>query len=187
MKHIRKEGACSMLMLAFLGGCATHRPPPPPPEPVLFSWHGDYMTGPLAITINTATQTARITVGGQYAGWTTVATGKDGHDTPAGNYKVTEKVADKYSSHYGRMLDAYGNVVLADADARTDRPPPGGRFDPAPMPYWMRLTKWGIGMHAGIIPDPGSPASKGCIRLPKAFAPILFERVVVGTPVRIVN
>jgi lipoprotein-anchoring transpeptidase ErfK/SrfK len=145
------------------------------------------MEGPVAITIFKSEQRAEITVGGQYAGWTTVATGKEGYATPSRSYRVIEKIVDKYSSHYGRLLDADGNVVDADADARKDRPPPGGRFDPAPMPYWMRLTRYGIGMHAGYIPEPGSPASKGCIRLPKAFAPILFSRVKIGTPVKIVD
>jgi len=181
-----QRGACCVALSAWLAGCAAHQPPPPP-EPALFDWQGDSLEGPVALTINTTTQRATITVSGQYAGWTTVATGKDGHDTPAGNYKITEKIVDKYSSHYGRLLDASGEVFQADADARKDIPPPGGRFDHAPMPYWMRLTNWGIGMHAGYIPEPGSRASKGCIRLPKAFAPIIFDRVVVGTPVRIVN
>lgn len=116
----------------------------------------------------------------------TVATGKPGHETPQGTFRVLEKMVEKYSSHYGRIVDAWGNVVDDDADARRDRPPPGGRFEPAPMFYWMRLTWYGIGLHAGYIPQPGLPASKGCIRMPKDFAPLLFARVPVGTPVRIV-
>ena len=55
------------------------------------------------------------------------------------------------------------------------------------MPYWMRLTSYGIGMHAGIIPKPGEAASHGCIRLPKELAPVLFESVNVGTPVTITH
>ena len=53
------------------------------------------------------------------------------------------------------------------------------------MPFWMRLTGYGIGMHAGIIPEPGQPASHGCIRLPHNIAPLLFHAVKVGTPVTI--
>jgi lipoprotein-anchoring transpeptidase ErfK/SrfK len=55
------------------------------------------------------------------------------------------------------------------------------------MPYWMRLTSYGIGMHAGVIPKPGEAASHGCIRLPKPLAPILFEVVKEGTPVTITH
>lgn len=55
------------------------------------------------------------------------------------------------------------------------------------MPYYMRLTGDGVGMHAGPIPNPGSRASHGCIRLPRAFAPILFASTSIGTPVKIVG
>ena len=49
----------------------------------------------------------------------------------------------------------------------------------------MRLTSYGIGRHGGLIPQPGEPASHGCIRLPHEFVPVLFDNVRVGTPVRI--
>lgn len=171
----------------ILAACAGREVPVGSPEPVLYSWHGDHLAGPLEMTIALSQQRAYFTVGGVDAGWATVATGKEGHETPLGHFTVTEKIVDKYSSHYGRIVDAYGAVIDIDADSRVDRPPPGGHFEHAPMPYWMRLTRYGIGMHAGPIPNPGDPASKGCIRLPKAFAPTLFSRVRVGTPVRIVH
>jgi lipoprotein-anchoring transpeptidase ErfK/SrfK len=38
-------------------------------------------------------------------------------------------------------------------------------------------------MHVGDLP--GYPASHGCVRLPKDIAPIIYEKVVVGTPVTI--
>ncbi len=53
------------------------------------------------------------------------------------------------------------------------------------MPYFMRLTSDGIGLHAGRIPRPGSPASHGCIRMPNKVATLLFERVNLGTKVTI--
>lgn len=53
------------------------------------------------------------------------------------------------------------------------------------MPYWMRLTNYGIGMHVGNIPQPGEPASHGCIRMPEEFVPVLFNKVEIGTPVKI--
>ena len=51
------------------------------------------------------------------------------------------------------------------------------------MPYWMRLTGGGIGMHAGLIPQPGLPASHGCIRLPREMAAKLYEVVDTGSKV----
>jgi lipoprotein-anchoring transpeptidase ErfK/SrfK len=93
---------------------------------------------------------------------------------------------DKYSNRYGWIEDGFGNVV--DDDAKPSDPLiPGEIYVPAPMPYWMRLTWYGIGMHAGVIPDPGQPASHGCIRLPHAIAPLLYNAVKVGTPVEIVE
>ncbi len=53
------------------------------------------------------------------------------------------------------------------------------------MPYWMRITSWGVGLHAGDIPEPGLPASHGCIRLPRDFAGTLYGVVDVGTRVTI--
>jgi lipoprotein-anchoring transpeptidase ErfK/SrfK len=176
----------ALALLCACAGPSRRQIPPLPPEPVLYEWHGDALEGPVTITISLSEQIARIRIGGRYAGWMTVATGKPGHRTPTGKFRVTEKLVEKYSSHYGFLVDADGHMVKPDADARRDRPPPGGHFEHAPMHYWMRLTRWGIGMHAGLIPNPGSPASKGCIRMPKAFAPTLFSRVVVGTPVTIV-
>ena len=55
------------------------------------------------------------------------------------------------------------------------------------MPYYLRITYDGVGLHAGPIPRPGHPASHGCIRLPAKMAPVLFEHVGVGTKVSIVG
>ena len=55
------------------------------------------------------------------------------------------------------------------------------------MPHWMRLTSYGIGMHGGPIPDPGQPASHGCIRLPYEMATLMFEHLPEGTPVTLVD
>jgi hypothetical protein len=181
-------GFLAVLML----GCAS-TPPAPPPEPVappagtLYEWNPYGLVGEPSIIIDLRTQRAEIYIGGQHAGWSVVATGKEGFGTPAGDYTILEKVVDKYSTLYGRIVDAGGSTVKADADARRDSPPEGGRFVYAPMPYWMRLTWRGIGMHAGRIPRPGSPASHGCIRLPREFATQLFQLVRIGTPVRIIR
>jgi len=151
---------------------------------VLYQWHDDGGPGKVAIKINLRTQMASYTRGGRDIGWSYVATGKEGHGTRAGRYSITEKIVDKYSNKYGWIEDEFGNVV--DDDASPGDPVPAGcRYVAAPMPYWMRLTSQGVGMHAGIIPQPGEPASHGCIRLPKPFAPQLFEVVQVGTPVTI--
>jgi lipoprotein-anchoring transpeptidase ErfK/SrfK len=188
----RKFAAGGFLIAIALAGCATPRPPPPPAPAVaqpapLYEWNAEGLFGEPSVIINLQTQRAEVYVGGQFAGWSVVATGKEGYGTPAGDYTILEKLVDKYSTLYGKLVDADGNVVQADADVRRDTPPEGGRFSFAPMPYWMRLTWRGIGMHAGRIPRPGHRASHGCIRLPRQFAVQLFELVHIGTPVRIIR
>lgn len=153
-------------------------------ERVLYEWYDDHGPGEVAIRITLSEQRAYYTRSGRPIGWSYIATGKEGHRTPRGTFRITEKVVDKYSNRYGWIEDSYGNVVDDDASPG-DYTPPGTRYVPAPMPYWMRLTSYGIGMHAGIIPEPGEPASHGCIRLPKPLAPQLFSVVRVGTRVTI--
>jgi hypothetical protein len=153
-------------------------------ERVLYRWYDDGGPGNVTIRISLPDQIAEVQRGDRDIGWCYVATGKEGHGTSAGTYKITEKIVDKYSNRYGWIEDEFGNVV--NPDARYNDPVPEGMvYVPAPMPYWMRLTSYGIGMHGGFIPEPGKPASHGCIRLPKQFVPVLFDAVDVGTPVTI--
>lgn len=166
--------------------CTPSKPPGPAPKAarVLHQWYDDGGPGKVTIRISLADQIADFKRGNRDIGWCYVATGKEGHNTRPGRYSITEKIADKYSNRYGWIEDDLGNVTDGDAKP-TDRVPAGQRYVPAPMPYWMRLTSYGVGMHGGIIPEPGQPASHGCIRVPKEFVPILFDAVEVGTPVLI--
>lgn len=160
--------------------------PEPIPEPILYQWYDDNGPGQVAVRIKLSTQKASFTRGGRDIGWSYVATGTAGHRTPSGTFTISEMVVDKHSNRYGAMVDEFGTIVDGDAKS-SDRVPPGLRYVAAPMPYWMRLTSYGIGMHAGPIPNPGSTASHGCIRLPRDFAPILYGAVKSGTPVTIVQ
>ena len=151
---------------------------------VMYEWYDHGGPGEVKVNINLTKQIAEFSRGGEEIGWTYVTTGKEGHGTSPGTYRITEKIVDKHSNRYGWMENEAGDVV--DGDARYDDPVPVGlRYVPAPMPYWMRLTNYGVGMHGGIIPEPGKPASHGCIRLPHDFVPTAFDAVKVGTPVKI--
>jgi lipoprotein-anchoring transpeptidase ErfK/SrfK len=86
-----------------------------------------------------------------------ISSGKPGHETPTGDFTVSEKDPDHHSSIY----------------------------DNASMPFFMRLTDGGVGLHAGFIP--GYPASHGCVRLPMGMARELFQHVEPGTPVEITS
>ncbi len=147
-------------------------------------WDGGGVGAP-SITINLSEQRAYFFKGHQVVGVALVATGKEGYDTPAGTFRIMEKIQDKESDLFGWMYDASGNVVNYDADIRLDPVPPGGRFEGAKMPYWMRLTSGGVGMHQGPIPVPGSPASHGCIRISKLVSADFFAAARVGMPVRV--
>lgn len=114
-----------------------------------------------------------------------VATGRSDFPTPPGKYMVLEKIeSGKRSATYGKIYDAEGECVNADADSRKDLVPPGGKYVGAEMPYWMRISWDGIGMHKGRVPR--KPASHGCIRTYYKVVYTVFSKVKVGTPVIIV-
>ena len=110
-----------------------------------------------------------------------ISSGRYGHLTETGDFKIIEKERNHFSSMYGKIVDAEGNTIVADADADM-KVPRGGRFVPAPMRYFM-LFHGATGMHAGYLP--GYPASHGCVRMPEELAIAFFSRVEVGTPVHV--
>lgn len=107
-------------------------------------------SGPMVMIVNLETQRATVYRNGLPIGITTVSTGRRGHETPPGLYTILQKDADHRSSLY----------------------------HDAPMPFMQRLTWDGIALHGGHLP--GFPASHGCIRLPEAFAALLFRETRVG-------
>ena len=108
-----------------------------------------------------------------------ISSGRYGHLTKTGSFTILEKERTHYSSLYGKIVDARGNTVVANADADM-QVPQGGKFIPAPMNYFMRFRA-ADGMHAGYLP--GYPASHGCVRMPQEYAIAFFNAVQVGTPV----
>jgi lipoprotein-anchoring transpeptidase ErfK/SrfK len=164
--------------------------PLPDPEPAkktkLYEWTGDGRSV-TRIVVNVDEQKARFYEGEKEVGWTTVASGVSRYPTPVGSFSVQEKVANKESNLYGKVYGKGGQLISSNAKMGKTPIPDGARFDGADMPYFLRLTGDGIGMHAGPIPRPGRPASHGCIRMPKAFAPIAFRHVGIGTQVSIVG
>src|SRR5438445_4659974 len=110
-----------------------------------------------------------------------ISSGRYGHLTKGGAFKILEKERSHYSSLYEKIVDASGNTVVADADADMSVPR-GGKFVPAPMHYFMRFDG-ADGMHAGYLP--GYPASHGCVRMPQEYAIAFFNAVDAGTPVTV--
>jgi len=181
---------CSM----FLAGCATNRQsainPSSPAGPLeqktdeygeeISYWNDAGSWGKPRIVIALDEQRAYFYRGNRTVGVSIVSTGREGYDTPSGEFHVTQKDLAHVSSIYGDYVDRSGQVVMENVDATKDPRPPGTVFRGAPMPYFLRIHG-GIGMHAGYLP--GYPASHGCIRLPKEMAVRFFENSAIGTPV----
>lgn len=107
------------------------------------------------VVISLEKQLAYVYRGDTLVGVASISTGKEGKESPAGVFEVLYKKR----MHHSR------------------------KYDNAPMPFAQFITDWGVALHAGH--NPGHPASRGCIRLPSAFAKKLFALTDVGTPVLI--
>lgn len=110
-----------------------------------------------------------------------ISSGKAGHTTPSGSFEILAKEPNHFSNIYGNFVDKDGRVVRSGISAKIDSAPSGTHYEGAPMRWFMRLTNGGVGMHVGILP--GYAASHGCVRLPSNIAPLIYERVKVGTTV----
>jgi hypothetical protein len=113
--------------------------------------------GPLLLIVNLRAQRAVLYRNGVPIAAATISTGKQGRETPTGVFTILQKRVEHYSSKY----------------------------DNAPMPYMQRLTWQGVALHGGRLP--GYPASHGCIRLPAAFAKLLYGVTSLGMTVVITS
>ena len=148
-------------------------------------WDGDGVSGAPSVIISISNQTASFYKGSKLVGVSAISSGREGHDTPIGNYKIMEKDPHHASNLYGDYVDASGTAVVKNVTFGTDPMPPGTHFSGSPMPNFMRVSAAGVGMHQGFLP--GVPDSHGCIRMPERMAKIFYENVALGTPVQIVN
>lgn len=82
-----------------------------------------------------------------------VCSGSKSRPTPKGHFHVLEKDLNHHSNLYNNSA----------------------------MPYFMRLTMDGLGLHQG--PMVGYPASHGCIRLSEKTARSLYNQCDIGLPV----
>ncbi len=148
-----------------------------------YTWKPDPNQPITRIEVRLGEQKVYVYQGDSVAGESPTTTGKPGHETPTGHYSILQKDIDHKSNLYGDFIDANGYIV--DGNAEIGQTPPAGTiYDAADMPYYLRIREDGTGLHAGYLP--GYPASHGCIRLPHAFAELLFSNVSVGTPVDVV-
>jgi L,D-transpeptidase catalytic domain len=135
------------------------------------------------VIIDLTAQAAYLLEDGRVAFVSPIASGKEGWGTPTGNFRVISKDLKHQSGNFGLVVDSYGRIVNPNATPGS-YVPPGCRYAPAPMPYFMEFRKF-VGMHAGYLP--GYPASHGCVRMPRDLAAEFFARVKIGTPVKVIG
>lgn len=144
----------------------------------LLKWEDDpSLPGKLLVVVDKKKQMMYIYRGMHRIAYAPISSGRSSGMTPAGYFRIASKDADHHS-YYGAFINAAGE--LRDGDIRKDSPRPGERFEPAKMPYFMRVNG-AVGIHAGYLP--GHPSSHGCIRIPHLIAKKLFDVAPVGTRV----
>lgn len=119
------------------------------------TWRDDTLLnsdGQKSVVIELGNQRGQCFVNGAVAMDFPVCTGSGKHHTPTGIFHITQKDRDHRS-----------NLYHCD------------------MPYFMRLTGDGIGMHVGDVFR--VPASHGCIRITRAACMDLFRALPHGTEV----
>ena len=123
-----------------------------------FNWFPERSAaGPVVVIVSIPDQRVHVYRNGIRIAASSCSTGKPGHRTPTGVFKILQKDKNHRSSTYNN----------------------------APMPNMNRLTWSGIALHAGNLP--GYPASHGCVRLPIAFSERLFQVTRLGMTVVIAD
>ena len=123
-------------------------------DPGQYVWAKSVPTqGETRIIIDRLTQMAYVYRADQLVGAAHVSTARQGHVTPLGEWAVLEKHPFYRSKKY----------------------------DNAPMPWMERIDEYGTAFHGG--PNPGYPASHGCIRMPPKFAEKVYGLTKVGSKV----
>ena len=135
------------------------------------------------LVVSLGRQRAMLMVGEEVAIDAPVSSGKRRGATPAGEFTVADKQVEFSSSRHGDFVDKDGHVVCAGVSTRIDAAPSGTVFRPVPVKFHLQLDREGVSLHAGRLP--GYPASDTSVRLPADIAPLIFQRVKPGTPVRI--
>ena len=136
--------------------------------------------GRASIVVKKRAQEAELYRGRTLVAVARISTGREGYETPAGNFRVIRKDPEHRSGIYGDYVDARERIVKANVDARKGGRPPGSHFLGAPMPFFLEF-KPGYGLHAGHLP--GYPASHGCVRMSRWKARQFYNESRLSTPV----
>ena len=92
-----------------------------------------------------------------------VSTGREGYNTPSGEFQITEKDREHVSSLYGDYVDRNGRVVMQNLESGKNPSP--GEQSSGEQPYFLGING-GIGMHAGYLPGyPAGGTPWRCMRI----------------------
>ena len=140
----------------------------------------------LRIDVSLASSTAQLlTNSGDVLAEMDVSPGVPGHETPLGDFRVKEKLPVKRSNLFGQYVTRETReVVVARTWEHTGPRPAGTVYQGIAMPFWLRLTDDGVGMHVGAF-NRGQPSSHGCIRCPEPGQKFFWDNSRVGTPVHV--
>ncbi len=119
------------------------------------------------IEIDLFSQTLSAINGGKIDLSSKICSGRYGHETPTGQYRILGKEKMHISNLYP-IKDKTANIR-------------GG----ARMPYMLRVTNSGIAIHAGEVVS--YPDSHGCIRVPYGKAMQLYKWADIGTKIKIIG
>ncbi|MDB4669804.1 L,D-transpeptidase [bacterium] len=117
---------------------------------------------------------------------TDVSTGVPGKETPEGIFPILERIEEKRSNRYGKFVNIETReVVVEKAWEHQGEVPEGSEYEGIAMPYWMRLTWYGIGMHVGEF-NKRARASFGCVRVVDEAQEKIYRKTMLGTEVEVV-
>ncbi len=139
-------------------------------------------SGRPSVVVSLRTQEAYLYRGEKRVAASRISSGREGHRTPTGRFRVLRKDEDHRSNLYGDYVNGQGRVVEPNVDVRRQQKPRGSRFVGAPMPFYVEFSP-SYGLHAGYLP--GEPASHGCIRMPYWRARQFYRAIRRGTPVTV--
>jgi lipoprotein-anchoring transpeptidase ErfK/SrfK len=180
------------LLILFVAATLTacHTPKPVAPQPLMPRWkvapECEGAKGSVRVEVSLASGTAQLLAkDGTVLAEMDVSPGVEGHPTPKGKFRVMEKMSLKRSNLYGQYVKkGTEEVVVARAWEHEGPRPEGTEYLGIAMPWWMRLTDYGVGMHVGGF-ERGKPTSHGCIRCPEEGQKVFYEKCRVGTLVRV--
>jgi L,D-transpeptidase catalytic domain len=178
-----------ILAACLMSSCRTMKPVGLP-QPLLPRWQKtavcDSDSGPTMIDISLASKTAQLlTRDGTLLAEMDVSPGVPGHETPMGKFRVTEKLPLKRSNLYGQYVKKDTREVIVHRAWEHEGPPPEGtEYQGIAMPWWLRLTDDGVGIHVGGF-ERGQPTSHGCIRCLEEAQKVFYEKSQIGTPVHV--